>query len=396
MKIALLGNGNNNLSALARYLNDANYDVTLIEFNNDPEHFSSEKDTFKSDQIKKTRLKWGTYTSYFITSSKTIKKDLEDFDFIIGSRLSPSFLKKAGVKLDIFIPTGGEIWSLPFFSADSYKSLLKSVFFSRIQRKSIIENVEKLFFDYTNIDVEKKITSLGFNGKNRIYSSPPFIYMPEYTEENLRKKLVNSNLFDFFQNIRGNHDLVIFHHASHWWKNIAPSLHHDKGNDRLFKGFASFSKKNPSIKCCIISIPYGPNAKDSISLCKKLKIEHQVFWVEHMPRKEIMLGILNSDIVAGEFKNSWFSYGTIFEGMCMKKPVMHHRNDELYLKKTEGLYPMIHAHSEKDVCLALEKHISNIKRSKDIGEMGYLWFQENAINRPLEEIKSLINKKDLS
>ena len=43
-----------------------------------------------------------------------------------------------------------------------------------------------------------------------------------------------------------------------------------------------------------------------------------------------MVGISLSDLVAGEFNNSWFTYGVVFEAMAMGKPIIHHRNDSIY------------------------------------------------------------------
>ena len=45
MKIALIGNQNNNFFALLRYFKDLNLDVTLFLFNNEADHFLPVKDT---------------------------------------------------------------------------------------------------------------------------------------------------------------------------------------------------------------------------------------------------------------------------------------------------------------------------------------------------------------
>lgn len=394
MKIALLGNNNNNLNSLTRYLIDLGYQATLFEYSTDPKHFSPESDTLCEKKITyKKKLKWGSYASYFIEKKDTIKKDLKGYNFFIGSGLSPAFLQKADIKLDIFIPTGGEIWSLPFFCGLNPKDLIKYLLFSQIQKKAIKSNVKVLLFDYTNKEVEKKITSLGFNSKNRIYSNPPFIYIKDYSVEKIIDYFKDHKALKFFEKIRKKNKMVIFHHSAHWWERINKNHHHDKGNNRLFEGFSIFLKKNPSVNACIITIPYGPDFDKSKKLCSHLGIEKNVIWTKHMPRKEVMLGIFHSDIVAGEFKNSWFSYGVVYEGLVMKKPVMHYRDATLYSKKEEGLYPMYSAHTPQEISDHLENHLHNPNEFIDVGLSSHYWFKKNAIERPLEKIVKLIDNK---
>jgi glycosyltransferase involved in cell wall biosynthesis len=394
MRIALIGNQNNNLNVLTRYLRDYGYDAHLMQYHHEPPHFKPECDTFGNEYLEYSHvLDWGTYKSYFTNSSNSIAKSLEAYDFLIGSRLAPAFAMKARRKLNIFVPSGGEIWTLPFFAGWKPTELLKYLAFSKIQKKAIQQYVEQLVFDYTNEEVEAKVKALGFTTSNRIVSNPPFLYLPEYNEESLLKnsdKCVHQKLF---KEIRSKHDLVIFHHSSHWWKNIPEAYHHDKGNDRLFKGFAEFIKKNPTVKACIATVKYGPDAENSMKLCSELGISEKVIWLPHMTRKEIMMGILMSDIVAGEFKNSWFSYGAIFEGLALKKTVMHYREDNRYTDRPEGLYPMMTARYSEDISNVLNNYIKNPGHFKNIGEQGYDWFVKYAINEPLKKIVQLIEDK---
>ena len=64
MKVALIGNMNNNFFSILRYLRDMNIDATLYLFKNDgiddASHFSCESDTFEIDKwrdyIKRTEI----------------------------------------------------------------------------------------------------------------------------------------------------------------------------------------------------------------------------------------------------------------------------------------------------------------------------------------------------
>lgn len=392
MKIALIGNNNNNMNSLTRYLRDLGYDADLLLFNNEFPHFLPSCDTFGDDYLHYCKqLDWGTYSSLYFTSSHKIQKDLKEYSFFIGSRLSPAFLNRINLSLDLFIPTGGEVWTLPFFAGFRPQDLVKFFLFSKLQRDGIKKS-KYILFDYTNELVEEKINLLGFTTKNRLMTNPPFIYLDEYEDYNLKQNFEKSKLYTFFQSIRQQFKLVIFHHSAHWWKNIPASYHHDKGNDRLIKGFAYFVKAHPDVSACIVTVKYGVDWEASRQLCQELGIMDRVFWLDKTIRKELMVGIYHSDVVAGEFRNSWYSYGTIFEGLAMKRLVLHYRNDELYSDAYSEMYPMVSASQPEEISHALEKIYYSPELREKIGMGGYRWFKEYAVDRPLNQIVELIER----
>ena len=113
-------------------------------------------------------------------------------------------------------------------------------------------------------------------------------------------------------------------------------------------------------------------------------------WMPLSPRNELMIGMSMSDLIAGEFKNSWFTYGVIFESMAVGKPVIHNRIDSLY--PDEELYPMLNATNEEEIFQQLCFAIKNKEQLKEIGMEANLWFKKN-VEKTIKEIGLLISEK---
>jgi hypothetical protein len=164
----------------------------------------------------------------------------------------------------------------------------------------------------------------------------------------------------------------------------------------LIKAFAHILKKYPEKRFHLITFEYGADVERSKKLIKNLGIESNVTWFPLSPRKEIMVGISMCDIGVGELDSSYFSYGTIFEFLAMAKPVIHYRNDSLYKKYYQSMYPMYSASSEGEVINILEQFILNPSEFIQTGQLAYDWFIENAIEKPLKYIVSQIENKCLT
>ena len=102
MNIACIGNMNNMLFQIGRYLIDDKHTVTfymLDEF----EHFLPEADTFQNiETYKIITLGWNADVFNKITVNQ-IKSLFSNYDYLIGTDLAPAFLFKAGLKLNLYI-----------------------------------------------------------------------------------------------------------------------------------------------------------------------------------------------------------------------------------------------------------------------------------------------------
>lgn len=389
MKIGLIGNMNNNFFSLVRYLRDQKFDAHLYLFNNETIHFHPSSDTFNSDYQEYThQLTWGSGKSFFHSTKRNIIADISDLDFIIGCGATPAFLSKIGRKLDIFAPYGSDIYVLPVF----LKNIKTFNPFLSIYQRNGIENSRYVLMDETNPNFESFITRLKFKGK-RIKSAIPFIYHPVFNPDSIKSFYNQCHWYNEFMTIRENNDIVVFHHSSHFWK--TPPIDcwqgETKGNDKVIKGFARFVTQNKDINASLILFEYGPDVAESKKLINQLNISKNVIWFPVLSRKEIFAGISLADIGIGEVGLSYLSYGTIYEFICMGKPVMYRRDDELYSERYPELFPMINVTNADQISVALNNYIQNPAKHQKMGMVSREWFLKYAINQPLNKITKIIN-----
>ncbi len=386
-KIAILGNMNNSYFALTRYLRDAGYDTTLYIFNGEFKHFLPDSDSYNDDYKNYTVfLKWGKFYQLRQTSSHTIREEFEKYDFLIGSGLAPAYVNKAGLTLDLFLAYGWDLYKAPFLRI--FNPFLPLQYFHCIfhQREGIRKAKHMAVADSSPF-FDKLLARLKFTGKRHLFGSPG-IYEPDYNQLAIKKNYQLSSSYPSYKKIRDKYEFVIFHNPRQIWKTKSNPIAL-KDNDVFFRAFKRF-KEFTNANAAIIAFEYGVDYEASKLLCRELKIDNDVFWMPLSPRKELMIGMSMSDLVAGEFKNSWFTYGVIFESMAVEKPVMHNRTDSLY--PDEELYPMLNATNEEEIFQQLCFAIKNKERLKQIGMEANAWFKKN-VEKTIKEIGVLINEK---
>lgn len=386
MRVALLGNMNNNFFTLTRYLRELGFDAHLFMFPSDPAHFQPEADSFAADHKNYVHLlNWGNPFDLLKTSVNKIRNDVEGFSFFIGCGTAPAYLAKAGIQLDLVIPYGSDLYDLPFFKLVRPSKLLNYYVFTAWQKKGIRTARNISIADTAEI-FDKCLAKIGFAGK-RLFAGIPMVYHKQYASEELLTTYSLSSYYTSFKTIRQEFDFVIFHNSRHCWKTERDPVSL-KDNDKLFRGLASFRKKFPSRKVALVTFEYGKDVAASKQLVKELKLEKNVFWFPLMARKEIMIGMQLSDIVAGEFKNSWFTYGVVFESMVVAKPIMHFRDDKLY----EGLelYPMIYAREVKDIENVLAYYIDRKDVLAAMGNEAKQWYIRNIVTKSMRDFQKIL------
>ena len=113
MKIGYFGNMNNIGFTIVRYLRDLGYDIDLLLFDDELNHFLPYCDTFdlKYQQFVR-QLSWGSVGPLVKMPKEQIRHDIDVYDLTIGCGYAPAYFEKAGKKLDIFTPYGWDIWGL--------------------------------------------------------------------------------------------------------------------------------------------------------------------------------------------------------------------------------------------------------------------------------------------
>ncbi len=96
MRVALIGNMNNNNFALMRYLRDLGMDAHLLMYSDEAEHFHPKCDTWELEKwtqyISQLPFSNGSKDTLFL-KKRDIEKVINGFEFYIGNGISPVIFK---------------------------------------------------------------------------------------------------------------------------------------------------------------------------------------------------------------------------------------------------------------------------------------------------------------
>lgn len=402
MKIACIGNMNNMLFSMCQYLRDNQIDCDLFLFEGEP--FLPEHDSYTKDYEKFCFvLPIGKSTLYQKSKRKKVRNILKNYDFFIGTDLAPALFYSIGLKLSIFVPHGSDIYTLPFIDrlpSKKNKKLwwLTDVFFVSQMQLRGVRQVPSIFFpdEYeVNYPFKKSL-----NTRSKFYNfSVPMLYAPQYKDLDLIAQTEKSENIAFFSQLRAQYDFIVFSHSRQNGSNLPLEMKvHEKGNEQLIRGFAEFISKNQSLNTRLILFEYGMDIEFAKNLIKTLTIEKFVIWVPKMKRKEIIFGILASDVGCGIFANSWLTCGVVNEILVTGTPLIHYRDDALYQKDYTELYPMYNAKTPTEICQALNEVLAAKKNNVLRSRAGIEWIEKFSVNQPvnqaLELIKHYKNNRD--
>jgi hypothetical protein len=390
VRIACIGNMNNFMFSVVRNLRELNYDAHLFlldEF----EHFLPLGDSYSTELPNYVhQLDWYNIGVWAITKEK-IKKDLEGYNFFIGTDLIPAFFEKAKIKLDIFTPHGGDIYHHCYYKFKNFppKRYEIGAWWRSRQQRAGARNASCIMYDKTTPDFEKHSDKLRLQS-NRLYVNAPYIFPAQYNEQNFSEtaEYKPSRL------IREKYDLIFFHHSRHVWKTHIDTLHF-KANDKIIKAYAEFVNQNIEYKSLLIMFEYGWDIKASKQLVLELGISEKVLWLPLMERKNVMVWLSIADMGIGEVGNSWLSYGSAYEVLCLRKPFLGYRKDEDFSSYFPDLYPMVSANTLELILYAFNDLKNNPIKYKEMGQKGHEWFMKYAIERPVNEIVKQIEAKSL-
>lgn len=388
MKIGILGNMNNIYFSLARFLADEGYDCELMLYDYEPSHFHPSADTFKTElNFTIRQLEWGD-PAHFFRNSRRVNEDLKSFDFLIGNGTAPAYLHRSGRVLDLFIPYGDDLYALPFPRIVHPLRQLPYLALAWHQRKGIQE-CPYILFDRTNKEFEKIFDKLNYPGK-RITMPPPLFYYSEYEET----KTIDHPYLCQLKQLRESNELLILQHIRQVWKSGADKWNM-KGNDQLILGYASFIAGHPGLRSKLLLFEYGTDVDQTKKLIQSLGINDHVIWFPKMERKYLIEFIRQADLVVGELFHSWNSYCVVAETLAFGKVLMHKRNDEEYRDAYEEMYPMLHASSAATVTTGLDYALKEKQNMKSMGIEGRLWFLKYCVQKPLEQIRLLVQEKEV-
>lgn len=370
LKVALINNMNNNFFALTRFLRDKGMDAHLFQVDTLDSHFMPEHDTF--DDIEQcdyihfsANISFRDFFRMPISVKmrrqlKQLKDNLKNFDLIIACG-GLAILEWAGIRVDIFVPHGGDLYQSPFMfeycikKHFPYSLLMKR--YIKYQRRAISKT--RAIIALASIDRHMHEALIRLNEKWIDWAIPMVYPLPDR----------HTGRWDFLE----QHDFIVFSHARQGWKTALDY----KGNDKAIRAFASFVKVQKNYKKpTMVLFEYGPDVPASKELIKLLGIESYVYWMPTMYRKFIYEGLKKSSIVFDYFHDEVVSFGGVtFEAFCCYAPVIG--NSKLAKVDVNHTVPLVHAYTEEDIFnVFMDYSVNPIKYAKH-GKIARKWFDEN-------------------
>lgn len=379
MRIALVDNMNNNFFALGRYLRDLGHDADLflIPKNSTPQ-FHPQADTWsnvdKLSWIKSFPISYGSLN--YLKPSPALKNCFAGYDHVIACGDAVGLLALNGIRLDLFVPYGSDLFHTPFI--DSYEN--RSGFFRKFvgrafdrrranwQMKGIQDSLNIIC--NTNWERAKKaLDSLGVTATNL-----PRVMVYEES--------ASPQSMTFDETLRG--DFIVFSPVRHLWKtNVSKLADFDrhggtKRNDKLIRAFARLVEmsvhKNPQLWLC----EYGADVEASKLLIKSLDIEEHVRWLPLMDRREIREYAKKATFIADQFREtmSATSAGVTNEALALGVPVIANADGALEDPKDPYFRaPILQALTEDEILSHLLLHSRDINAHKNIAAEGRIFFE---------------------
>lgn len=397
-KIALIGNMNNNLFALTRFLRDNRLDAHLFLLDNEMEHFLPEADTYDLSHLQFThRLSFGNPYWFYNEVEKVRRfyydeiKLLKTFDFIIACGSALGFLCYFRIGVDIFIPYGSDVLEYPFFvgSANPNHRIHLDAFCS-YQKEAIIGTQHIITTrDFTNVACYNFwIDSLDCADKIQAFDYFPFIYDKIYTPNVIPNFFSASYWFRDFSRLREQNGMLIFAHCRQAWKSVDAQT--QKGNDKLLEAYACVVKKFRKYNPCLVLFDYGPDVGYSKNKIKDLGVEDFVTWLPKMYRKDIMVGLYFADIACDTFSIGYTMGGVIAEVLIAHKPLISYVDCAKFVGNP--LYFHLNAYDKHEIVEQIEEGFLNREKFIEAFKGNYAWICQSR-DMVIDYIKNAIYKK---
>ncbi|OPY15546.1 MAG: Glycosyl transferases group 1 [Syntrophus sp. PtaB.Bin001] len=392
MKVAFLGNMNNNHFAMARFLRDRGVDAEVLLFDNEIAHFHPLSDTYDLSYMDFCRqLVWGSLGSVLNTPCAQIKEDLASYDILIGCGLAPAWCNRIGFHLDIFVPYGDDLWKETFYRLVNPVRIAQSWMMVHYQRRGIPQS-RVFHMDYTNDLYESQHRKYKGNSE-RWFMGLPMVYTGIYNPISVRQLSDRSHWWYEFKRFREQYELMVFLHVRHVWGG-SPHDPNQKGIDKLLHGWALFKKKHPAIKAVLVTLEYGKDVHKSKKLIQELGIADSVAWMPMMYRKDLMVGLAMADIACSEFANSWICSGVLYESLAMGKPILAYRNDDLYKDYYPEFYPIMNANDPEGIAERLNEYLESPAAFKAMGEQGRQWYEKYIVEAVIGKYMRYIETRE--
>lgn len=379
IKIALIGNSNNNFFSLIRYLRDRGCDADLFLLNNEMSHFHPSADTYSLDFMKYTyRLSFGSLY-WFLNEIEELKRNMDNitflkkYDIIFACGQSLAYLEYFNINIDFFVPYGMDIVHYPFYVESANPNHRKHLDEFCCYQNNAIRKCKAIVSTLDMLGIggyRNAVDKLGCVQKLVAFETFPYIYQTIYKRDNIVKNFNKTYWQDDFLKIKEQSECIIFHHARHVWYKSEGDLA-NKGNDLFFKAFAKALKELKMLKPVVVTFEYGSHVDQTKELIKELDIQEHVVWMPLMNRKDIMVGLYYADIATGQFVIGVMGGGVQTEAIVSATPLIHYIDEAKY--NLDDLYPFLQAKGVDDISNALGGYVGKKHEYDKIGIEASKW-----------------------
>ena len=396
MKIALVGNMNNNNFAIMRYFRDLGADAHLLLWADDGrgplEHFVPENDTWDIDRWRPYIHETGVENSVVTllgdlrklrrpATRRGLFRRLGGYDAYVGSGYAPAILARAGIRMDIFYPYGVGIENVGALVVKKYfetRSAPKRFVMRRVRayQMAAIRNARHC--------VCADLCSLTRAAFDEIGAVPVPLAVPMvYNREAPPRGEASGRLAKIMAGL-GKYDLKILSHARQFWVREAGYSPEEwksrcKYSDWLIHGFAQALKRSRAGKALLMLVEYGKDVPATKALIAELGIGDHVRWLPKMNRKEILALLSHCDAGVGQFgvDPGMIWGGTGWEVLAAGRPLLqtvNFTNEEFRRTFGSELPPILDVRSPEDVARHVEDLALRREVSADIGRRSQEWF----------------------
>jgi len=437
LRVAILGNMNNNGFALMRFFIDLGVDAYLFPFRNDGEgslaHFSPLSDSDDSEQyqgrikrLAQTNSIEGLLAEPIANAVRWLRrvrrpglprldpqtgdllnhalvKELQSFDYIIGSGVAPGLLSRFSVHLTVFFPYAiGVEWyrTYEFLQELASQNRIKRLL-ARSAARSQAEGIR--LARIVVCDPGPTATELSRLGVQPRHIGFPMVYFDQRKSQTLPSSLAgvakSINRFEF----------KVLHHARLLFEkppsySVTAWKLGNKNSDWAIRGFAEFVGQTPGCSAVMTILEYGPDLDAAKRLVTRLGINDHVVWVPKQPRKHLLPFMALFDAAFGQFLTTRTSIwgGVGWEILAAGKPfIQGHFFDS---GEFEALYgvpepPLLKVQEPEDVALRLAWLYANPQARLELASRTVDWnsrYQGHALAAKwLEMLRALPSQRRL-
>ena len=394
--IAFIGNMNNNFFSIVRHMRDRGHDARLLCIDREQSHFLPHTDCLDDDYLRYTSsIAWGGEGSIWSAKPGDVRRDLVPYSQIIGCGAIPALMAKAGLRLDLIIPYGDDLYLLPFSQHRSLKKAAKQLVRGapwKFQRQGISE---ASWIQQTNVfsgERAARLSRLGISQKI-FYTPIPMVY-DYFSEVGSDHPVWRDAFLQRVREVRGQSDFLVLHHNRHLWTDKS-DLFSRKGNDVFLRGYAQFcgSRDGPARPIAVL-LEYGAEVEDSKRLIQELGIADRVVWLPRAERRLILLTLSLADVGIGQFTTGIYLNGVVQEVLASGSPLIHNYHEDRHSNVGLSAYPYVEADSPEAIARGLQDLWQDPERRKQLGSDARHWYRNEVIGRALREYEARLELRD--